>query len=85
MHYLKVLLDPLDVSVDANLGQHTTALEHASRKWTKGQRGRTDRLDRLTKPLRPVSRVSPESVVSRDNYHTYVVKSGKVYEQTSKR
>ena len=35
-------------------------------------------------PVRPVSRVSLESVVSRDKYHTYVVKSGKVYEQTSK-
>ena len=38
----------------------------------------------LRKPVRPVSRDSLESVVSRDKYHTYVVKSGKVYEQTSK-
>ena len=37
-----------------------------------------DRLDRL------VSRVSPESVVLRDNYHTYVVKDGKVYEKPAK-
>ena len=38
----------------------------------------------LRKLVRPVSRVSLESVVSRDKYHTYVVKSGKVYKQTSK-
>jgi len=38
----------------------------------------------MSKPVRPVSRVLLESVVSRDKYHTYVVKSGKVYEQTSK-
>ena len=43
-----------------------------------------DRLDRLSKPVKPVSRVSLESVVSRDNYHTYVVKDGEVYKQTSK-
>ena len=28
----------------------------------------------MSKPIRPVSRVSLESVVSRDKYHTYVVK-----------
>ena len=72
------------VLVDANLGQHTRALERASRKETEEQQGHTDRLDRLSKPVRPVSRVSLESVVSRDKYHTYVVKSGKVYQQTSK-
>ena len=70
--------------VDANLGQHTRALERASRKGTEEQQGHTDWLDRLSKPVRPVSRVSLESVVSRDKYHTYVVKSGNVYEQTSK-
>ena len=70
--------------VDANLYQHTRALERASCKGTEEQQGHTDRLDRLSKPVRPVSRVSLESVVSRDKYHTYVVKSGKVYEQTSK-
>ena len=70
--------------VDTNLGQHTRALERASRKRTEEQQGHTDRLDRMSKPVRPVSRVSLESVVSRDKYHTYVVKSGKVYEQTSK-
>ena len=43
-----------------------------------------DRLDRLSKPVRPVPKVSLESVVSMDKYHTYVVKSGKVDEQTSK-
>ena len=51
--------------VDANLGQHTRALESASRKRTEGQRGRANRSDRLNRPVRPVSRVSPESVVSR--------------------
>ena len=71
-------------TVDANLGQHTRTLERASRKGTEEQQGHTDRLDRLSKSVRPVSRVSLESVVSRDKYHTYVVKSGKVYEQTSK-
>ena len=30
------------------------------------------------------SRVSPESVVSWDNYHTYMVKDDEVYKQTSK-
>ena len=70
--------------VDANLSQHTRALEHASRKQTEERQGHTDRLDRLSKPVRPVSRVSLESVVSRDKYHTYMVKSSKVYEQTSK-
>ena len=72
------------LSVDANLGQHTRALERASRKWTEERQGHTDRLDRLSKPVKPISRVSLESVVSRDKYHTYVVKSGKVYEQTGK-
>ena len=48
--------------VDANLGQHTRALESASRKRTEGQRGRANRSDRLN---RPISRVSPKSVVSR--------------------
>ena len=70
--------------VDANSSQHTRVLERASHKWTEGQRGRADRLDRLSKPDGPVSRVLLESVVSRDNYHTYVVKDDKVYKQTSK-
>ena len=70
--------------VDTDFGQHTRALERASRKGTEEQQGHTDRLDRLSKPVRPVSRVSLESFVSRDKYHTYVVKSSKVYEQTSK-
>ena len=60
------------------------ALERASRKGTEEQQGHTDRLDRLSKPVRPVPKVSLESVVSMDKYHTYVVKSGKVDEQTSK-
>ena len=38
---------------------------------------RADRSDRF-------SRVSSESVVSWDNYHTYMVKDGEVYKQTSK-
>ena len=59
-----------DRSVDANLGQRTRALERASRKGTEEQRGHTDRLDRMSKLVRPVSRVSLESVVSRDKYHT---------------
>ena len=71
-------------SVDANFGQHTRALECAGRKQTEGQRGHADRSDRLNKPVRPVSRVLPGSVVSSDNYHTYAVKDGEVYEQTSK-
>ena len=45
---------------------------------------------RPSRPVRPVeqtgpvSRVLPKSVVSRDNYHTYVVKNDKIYKQTSK-
>jgi len=70
--------------VDAIFGQHTRALERASHKWTEGQQGRPDQLDRLTRPVGPVPRVSPKSVISRDNYHTYVVKNGKIYKQTSK-
>ena len=62
--------------VDASFSQHTRALERASHKRTEGQQGRPDRLDQLTRPVGPVSRVSPKSVVSRDNYHTYVVKNG---------
>ena len=60
------------------------ALERVSRKRTEGQQGRPDRLDRLSRPVGPISRVSLKSVVSRDNYHTYVVKNGKIYKQTSK-
>ena len=74
----------LYVSVDASFGQHTRALEHASRKRTEGQLGYADRLDRLSRLVEPVSRVSPKSIVSRDNYHTYVVKNDEVYKQTSK-
>ena len=57
--------------VDASFGQHTRALERASRKRTERQQGRPDRLSR---PVGPVSRVSPESVVSRDKYHTLLEK-----------
>ena len=37
--------------VDANLGQHTKALERASRRRTEGQRDRADRSDRLSRPF----------------------------------
>jgi len=77
MHYKKFII----IIADASFGQHTRALECTSRKRTERQQ---DRLDRLSRPVGPVSRVSPESVVWRDNYHTYVVKSDKIYEQTSK-
>ena len=78
------LLCSVEPFVDASFGQHTRALERASRKRTEGQQGRPDRLDQLSRPVGLVSRVSPKSVVSRDNYHTYVVKNGKIYKQTSK-
>ena len=65
--------------VDTNLSQHTRALERASRKRTEGQQSRPDRLDRLSRPVGPVSRVSPNLVVSKANYHTYVVKNDKIY------
>ena len=32
----------------------------------------------LSRPVGLVSRVSPESVVPRDNYHTYAMKDGEV-------
>ena len=38
----------------------------------------------MSRPVGPISRVSPKLVVSRDNYHTYKVKNGKIYKQTSK-
>ena len=38
----------------------------------------------MSKPVGPVSRVFAESAVSMDNYHTYVVKNGKIYKQISK-
>ena len=60
------------------------ALEHVCSKQTEGQRGRADQLDRLSRTIGPFSRVSSESVVSRDNYHTYMVNDGEVYKQTSK-
>ena len=37
----------------------------------------------MSKPVRLVSRVSLESVISKDKYHTYVVKNGKIYKQIS--
>ena len=80
MHYKKFII----IIADASFGQHTRALERTNRKRTERQQDRPDRLDRLSRPVGPVSRVSPESVVWRDNYHTYVVKSEKIYEQTSK-
>jgi hypothetical protein len=66
-------------TVDADFGQHMRALERASRKRTEGKLGRADQSDRSSQPVGPVSRVSLESVVLRDNYHTFVVKDGEVY------
>ena len=77
MHYKKFII----IIADASFGQHTRALERTSRKRTERQQ---DRLDRLSRPVGPVSRVSLKLVISRDNYHTYVVKNGKIYKQTSK-
>ena len=61
---------------------------HKSRSTHESTRTCESQMDRiavgLRRPVRPVSRVSLESVVSRDKYHTYMVKSGKIYEQTSK-
>ena len=38
----------------------------------------------MSRPVGPVSRVLPKLVISRDNYHTYAVKNGKIYKQISK-
>ena len=69
--------------VDADFNQHTRVLEHTGRKQTEWQWDCADRSNRYNRLVRPVSRVSPESIVSRDNYHTYVVKDGEIYKQTS--
>ena len=63
--------------VDTKFGQHTEC--------SRTHGSQTNRIVvGLRRPVRPVPKVSLESVVSMDKYHTYVVKSGKVDEQTSK-
>jgi len=55
----------------------TRGLERASHKRTEGHRGHASLSDQFSK-------ISLESVVSRDNYPTYMVKDGNVYKQTNK-
>ena len=61
--------------------------EHSSVRVANGPKGseavQTDQTGWANWSYR-FSRVSPESVISRDNYHAYMVKDDDVYKQTSK-
>jgi hypothetical protein len=75
----------MHIIVDANIGHTSQVLDRTGHKWTEAARFCQNRHSRLlgNQPSQ-FSQVEPENTLGQRGYHTYMVKNGEVYEQTTK-